>query len=393
MTKAKKGILITICALVLPATALISVISASYQQATLVFQKKKKVQNMELMLSGLPSFITSDMITAALDDQQKYGYPASVCIAQVIKESGFGNYGPGGENGQGLSYLAYEYKNLFGIKGTGTAGSIAMQTREENNAGETYQKVDRFRVYHTYTESINDRSKVLTNVYSDLIAGVTEADKFAQLMGQRWATDSQYGERLIKIMKQYDLYRLDTMSVSDFTQGKFTGSADGMPYYYQNDYAHIYYGSSTLADCGCGPTSFAMVATYITGEQITPDLAISWCGNSYYVTNQGTSWGYFSAAAQHFELGVSVVQMSPSDSTSQAVQNALSQGKPVICSQKPGLFTKGGHFIVLSGIDSNGKISVHDPNKNNAVEKNYNTRKFDFESEINVTAKQYFLFQ
>ena len=108
MTKAKKGILITICALVLPATALISVISASYQQATLVFQKKKKVQNMELMLSGLPSFITSDMITAALEDQQKYGYPASVCIAQVIKESGFGNYGPGGENGQGLSYLAYE---------------------------------------------------------------------------------------------------------------------------------------------------------------------------------------------------------------------------------------------------------------------------------------------
>ena len=48
--------------------------------------------------------------------QEESGIPVSTGVAQVIAESGFGLYGPGGDNGQGLSQLAYEYKNLFGIK-------------------------------------------------------------------------------------------------------------------------------------------------------------------------------------------------------------------------------------------------------------------------------------
>lgn len=59
----------------------------------------------------------------------------------------------------------------------------------------------------------------------------------------------------------------------------------------------------------------------------------------------------------------------------------------------PGLFTNGGHYIVLTGLDSNGKVYVNDPNKNNAVNKGYNNRTFDFASEINVTAKMYFVFE
>ena len=55
------------------------------------------------------------MIVGALKSQDEYGYPASVTIAQIIQESGYGTYGPGGNKGQGLSGLAYGYCNLFVI--------------------------------------------------------------------------------------------------------------------------------------------------------------------------------------------------------------------------------------------------------------------------------------
>ena len=56
-----------------------------------------------------------------------------------------------------------------------------------------------------------------------------------------------------------------------------------IPHYLQTDYANVPYGSSNIAACGCGPTSFAMVASYLTGTTITPADAVAWCGNSYYV--------------------------------------------------------------------------------------------------------------
>lgn len=396
MKKIKKALITGSIAGAMIMIILIAAIAAYAEQYVLIFQKKNQVERVtNIALSGLPPFITSEMIIGALETQQSYGYPASVCIAQIIQESGFGLYGPGGDTGEGLSYLAYNYKNLFGIKGkNGTAGGVQITTREEASDGTIYTTIAWFRAYNSYTDCINDRARILTNVYSDLISGVTDADAFAQAIGQRWATDSSYAESLISHMQRYNLYRLDTMSVSDYINGSGAGSdISGMPYYYQNDYAHISYGTSNLAKSGCGPTSFAMIASYLSGDQITPDEAVAWCGNAYYIAGAGTTWSYFSAAARHFNLGCNVLQMSPSASTSEAVLNALRQGHPVISSQRPGLFTSGGHYIVLSAIDENGKISVHDPNKNNAINKGYNDRKFDFSSEINVTSKQYWIFQ
>lgn len=71
--------------------------------------------------------------------------------------------------------------------------------------------------------------------------------------------------------------------------------------------------------------------------------------------------------------------------------DALQNGKLIISSQGPGLFTTGGHFIVLTGIDSDGGISVNDPNSGNAVGRGYNDRKFTKE-EINQSAQCYFIF-
>ena len=90
---------------------------------------------------GLPPFITEDMMEAFFAVQEESGIPVSTGVAQVIAESGFGLYGPGGDNGQGLSQLAYEYKNLFGIKyfsGDKYAiGGVDLSTGEETGNGNT----------------------------------------------------------------------------------------------------------------------------------------------------------------------------------------------------------------------------------------------------------------
>lgn len=167
-----------------------------------------------------------------------------------------------------------------------------------------------------------------------------------------------------------------------------TYPANGMkiPHYLQTDYANVPYGSSNIAACGCGPTSFAMVASYLTGTTITPADAVAWCGNSYYVWGAGTSWSYFEAAAKHFGCGAVRESYDANE-----VLKALSEGHPVISSQHAGLFTRGGHFIVLRGVENGKKVLVNDPNDSEA--KNYINRSFDMASEVDITSDAYFIFE
>ena len=127
--------------------------------------------------------------------------------------------------------------------------------------------------------------------------------------------------------------------------GSYPANGMQIPHYLQTDYGNIPYGGGSIASSGCGPTSFAMIASYLTDTTITPADAVAWCGNSYYMPGVGTYWSYFQAAANHFGCG-SVTQTSDANQ----VLQALSEGHPVISSQRAGLFTSGGHFIVLRGV-------------------------------------------
>lgn len=186
--------------------------------------KGRTLYDASLTIEGLPSFITQEMIEGAIHCQDEYGFPASVTIAQIIAESGYGAYGPGGEMGQGLSSLAYHHCNLFGIKGSGTAGSVSMKTWEMRANGTSYTTSAGFRAYYTYTECIEDRAELLKEYYRDLTNGVTDANTFAVQVGSRWATNVYYGKTLISIMKQYDLYRLDELTLIDWKAQEQSGT-------------------------------------------------------------------------------------------------------------------------------------------------------------------------
>lgn len=129
-----------------------------------------------------------------------------------------------------------------------------------------------------------------------------------------------------------------------------------VPLYNQLDYPDVRYGCcGTVASHGCGITSLAMVASYLLDKEILPDVMARQF--SEYNTDEGSYWVLFEDSAEELGLGF---QERTEDSNK--VMEALKNNQVVVSLQHPGLFTGGGHFIVLVGLTPDGKIIVNDPN-------------------------------
>src|SRR5215468_1123793 len=135
----------------------------------------------------------------AMASQRRYGVPASVTIAQAIDESGWGQ-----------SVLATNDHNLFGIKGAGPAGSDVAPTTEYQS-GQLVGQTSPFRVYHNIAESVDDHGKLLATspYYRQVMADRGDPNAFAAALTGIYATDPQYGAKLIGLMQRYNLYRYD----------------------------------------------------------------------------------------------------------------------------------------------------------------------------------------
>lgn len=138
--------------------------------------------------------------------------------------------------------------------------------------------------------------------------------------------------------------------------------ADGgreVVYYNQLDerWADVMYGtSSTIGQGGCGPTSMAIVISTLTGETHDPVELAQWSvENGYRCEGNGSYHVLIPSAAAAYGLSCE------KNLTAQGILDALSSGKLVVAIMSKGHFTRGGHFIVLRGITSDGKILVADP--------------------------------
>jgi flagellum-specific peptidoglycan hydrolase FlgJ len=140
-----------------------------------------------------------DVAPGAVAAQRKYGVPAAVTIAQAIDESGWGQ-----------SELAIRDHNLFGIKGTGPAGSDPLPTQEYEN-GRPVSRTAAFRRYDSAAESIDDHGKLLatSGYYTQAMAERQNPNSFAAALTGVYATDPDYGAKLVGLMRRYDLYRYD----------------------------------------------------------------------------------------------------------------------------------------------------------------------------------------
>ena len=139
------------------------------------------------------------------------------------------------------------------------------------------------------------------------------------------------------------------------------GDYKGLTYYSQLDsrwknkmYSSTGNRNQTIGLSGCGPTSASMIVTACKGA-ITPDvMADLFVKYGYRSANNGTYWSAFRAIADEFDIGYK--ETSNVDTAISLLRN----NNYVVASVGNGLFTTGGHFIVLTGIDGD-TIKVYDP--------------------------------
>jgi flagellum-specific peptidoglycan hydrolase FlgJ len=152
--------------------------------------------------------------------QKQTGIPASIILGQIILESS-GKY-PGG-----LSGLAYQAKNLFGIKGTGPAGSYYVPTHEYIHGRNTTVMAG-FKKYNSYYESMMDYAKLLTSPhYAQYFQNAHSVEDFARGLKQAgYATDPNYDKKLLSIIAQYNLHQYDDPNIKFNPNGLTDTSAD-----------------------------------------------------------------------------------------------------------------------------------------------------------------------
>lgn len=138
------------------------------------------------------------------------------------------------------------------------------------------------------------------------------------------------------------------------------GEYSGLTYYSQIDnrwknkmYSSVGNTAQTIGTSGCGPAATAMVVSSIKGN-ITPDqMADLYMKYGYRSANQGTYWSAFKWTADVFDIGYSEYYK---------LDDAIAKLKDnhyIIASCNQGLFTYGGHFIVLVGVEGN-YIKIYD---------------------------------
>ena len=129
------------------------------------------------------------------------GVPASFTVAQAALESGWGE-----------SLLARQGKNLFGVKADPAwRGEVLMLNTREFLRGAWVTVPAHWRKYADWQACIDDQAAFLrqNRRYAACFACTTGA-AFARAVAQAgYATDPEYAAKLVSVIEQYQLARLD----------------------------------------------------------------------------------------------------------------------------------------------------------------------------------------
>lgn len=147
------------------------------------------------------------------------------------------------------------------------------------------------------------------------------------------------------------------------------GTYQGLTYYNQGDsrWANVMYSSigdssQTMKSSACGPTAAAIVVSSSKGVILPTTMAQLFVDNGYRTASNGTAWSAFSFVADYFDFD-EYYTTSNFDTMLSYLSQKNSNGSSkyyVVASVGSGLFTTGGHYIVLVANNDN-TITVYDP--------------------------------
>lgn len=183
---------------------------------------EKRVEKLKLtMFNGVNiskenrTFIEG-LMRVAVEEQERFGIPASIKIAQAIIESGWGRDG-----------LSKTHNNYFGIKHKHyyneiekklVGAPVLVTTHEYNNSRQKYYIKDKFITYETRWASIRHHSLFLkeridkgqNSAYVKLrTTNIHDYKTWAKnLQNTGYATSPRYAKTLISIIETYNLNKI-----------------------------------------------------------------------------------------------------------------------------------------------------------------------------------------
>ncbi len=141
------------------------------------------------------------------------------------------------------------------------------------------------------------------------------------------------------------------------------GKYQGLTYYNQADgrWANIMYSSinnktQTMKTSACGPTTAAMIVSSAKGAILPTTMARLSVDNGYRTANSGTAWSFYSFVADYFKFS-EFYSINSFDKAMEYLKQKNNSGTSkyyIACSVGSGLFTTGGHYIML--VSNNNKI-------------------------------------
>ena len=149
-------------------------------------------------------------------EQEKFGIPVSIKLAQMIFEGGYKDDSPDG------SYLAQYYKNPFGIKyqrdyyPTTVPSDIWDKLAYKGEYGKYYDdcgdKKCKFMHFKSIWSAMRFHSYFLAGTPDNRSMYYVEGDWedwVASLQRNGYATSDEYAKKITRLIKQYKLYLLD----------------------------------------------------------------------------------------------------------------------------------------------------------------------------------------